>query len=103
MLGWIHCFVAHILESPQSYVEIGGLVVDESARGIVTLDRRLGADLANLLEKSGPIEMADCDVLPLLFACPSAVMREGRVNIGMGEVASPWSGAVAEGEISAGA
>ena len=77
--------------------------LDESARGIVTLDRRLGADLASLLEKSGPIEMADCDVLPLLFACPSAVMREGRVNIGMGDVASPWSGAMSEGEISAGA
>ena len=33
-LGWIHVFVAHFVESPNSYVEIGGLVVDENARGL---------------------------------------------------------------------
>ena len=33
VLGWIHVYVTHILESPVSSVEIGGLVVDESHRG----------------------------------------------------------------------
>jgi gamma-glutamyltranspeptidase/glutathione hydrolase len=70
--------------------------LDESGRGIVTLDRRLPADLAKLMEKLGPVEMGKSDVFPLLFACASAVMREGAVNIGMGEVTSPWAGAVAE-------
>ena len=33
VIGWIHGYVAHILEAPVSFVEIGGLVVDESHRG----------------------------------------------------------------------
>jgi GNAT superfamily N-acetyltransferase len=33
VVGWIHVYVAHIIEAPNSYVEIGGLVVDESQRG----------------------------------------------------------------------
>ncbi len=70
--------------------------LDESARGTVTLDRRLPADLVKLMEKTGPVEMGASDVYPLLFACASAVMREGTENIGMAEVTSPWSGAVAE-------
>ena len=32
-LGWIHVYVAHLIESPNSYVEIGGLVVDADTRG----------------------------------------------------------------------
>jgi len=32
----------------------------------------------------------------VLFASPSAVMHEAGRNIGMAEIASPWSGAVAE-------
>ena len=72
--------------------------LDESARGIVTLDRRLGGGLAKLMEKMGRIELGAADAFPLLFACCSAVMREAGVNIGMAEVTSPWSGAVAEGD-----
>ena len=71
--------------------------LDESARGIVTIDRRLGEGLARLIEgKLGPVEKAAADVFPMLFANPSAVMREGAINTGMGEVTSPWSGAAAE-------
>ena len=33
VVGWIHVYVAHIIEAPNSYVEIGGLVVDENHRG----------------------------------------------------------------------
>jgi GNAT superfamily N-acetyltransferase len=32
VLGWLHVFGEHLLEEPVSYAEIGGLVVDESAR-----------------------------------------------------------------------
>jgi gamma-glutamyltranspeptidase/glutathione hydrolase len=70
--------------------------LDESARGIVTLDGRLGGDLAKLMEKMGPVERGGCDVFPLLFGCASAVMREGAATIGMAEVTSPWAGAVGE-------
>ena len=34
VIGWIHVYVSHILESTNSFVEIGGLVVDEEQRGL---------------------------------------------------------------------
>jgi gamma-glutamyltranspeptidase/glutathione hydrolase len=71
--------------------------LDESARGIVTIDRRLGDGLARLIaQKLGPVEKGAADAFPMLFANPSAVMRANGVNIGMGEVTSPWAGAAAE-------
>jgi gamma-glutamyltranspeptidase/glutathione hydrolase len=71
--------------------------LDESARGIVTIDRRLGDGLARLIgEKLGPVEQGAADVFPMLFANPSAVMRQDGINTGMGEVTSPWSGAAEE-------
>lgn len=33
VVGWIHCYVSAILELPETFVEIGGLVVDENHRG----------------------------------------------------------------------
>lgn len=33
VVGWIHVYVSHIVEAENSYVEIGGLVVDEDLRG----------------------------------------------------------------------
>ena len=33
LVGWIHCFVCDLIEYPTTYVEIGGLVVDENYRG----------------------------------------------------------------------
>jgi hypothetical protein len=37
-------------------------------------------------------------VYPVHYACPSAVLRDpaAGLNFGMGEIASPWAGAVAE-------
>jgi len=71
--------------------------LDESARGIVTIDRRLGDGLARLIQgKLGPVEKGAADVFPMLFANPSAVMRQDGINTGMGEATSPWSGAAGE-------
>ena len=33
VVGWIHCYVSYLIEVPITWVEIGGLVVDESMRG----------------------------------------------------------------------
>ena len=33
VVGWAHIYIAEILEAENSYVEINGLVVDESLRG----------------------------------------------------------------------
>jgi hypothetical protein len=40
-------------------------------------------------------------VYPTNYACPSAVMRDSktRENLGATDVMSPWSGAVAEGDV----
>ena len=35
--------------------------------------------------------------LPMKFACPSTVLRDGDINSGATEVFQPWSEAVAEG------
>jgi len=71
--------------------------LDESARGIVTIDGRLSESLARHIAKElGPVEKGAADVFPMLFANPSAVMRRDAINTGMGEVTSPWSGAAAE-------
>jgi len=43
-----------------------------------------------------PLIPGETRAYPVLFASPSAVMREGVRNLGMAEIASPWSGAVAE-------
>ena len=32
MLGWVHVYGVHLLESPAPFAEIGGLVVDRNAR-----------------------------------------------------------------------
>jgi len=45
VLGWVHAFVAHRLESP-SFAELGGLVVSEGVRG-----RGIGRDLVAAAER----------------------------------------------------
>jgi GNAT superfamily N-acetyltransferase len=46
VVGWIHCFVSHLLEYPVTFVEIGGLVVDERVRG-----KRIGSGLVAAAEE----------------------------------------------------
>jgi gamma-glutamyltranspeptidase/glutathione hydrolase len=38
--------------------------------------------------------------LPMKFACPSAVLRDGATNSGATEPFQPWGDAVAEGDAS---
>jgi hypothetical protein len=47
-----------------------------------------------------PTHSAELVVYPTNFACPSAVLNDPRTGerFGMGDVMSPWSGAVAERE-----
>ena len=33
VVGWIHVYIAHLIEAANSYAEIGGLVVDDACRG----------------------------------------------------------------------
>ena len=41
-------------------------------------------------------EEARIQTLPMKFACPSIVLRDGETNSGATEVFQPWSDAVAE-------
>jgi gamma-glutamyltranspeptidase/glutathione hydrolase len=71
--------------------------LDESGGGTVTIDARLGPEVTAAVAAEGqPVESGETRAYPVLFASPSAVMREDGRNIGMAEVASPWSGAAAE-------
>ena len=42
-------------------------------------------------------EEARLQTLPMKFACPSVVLRDGTANSGATEPFQPWSEAVAEG------
>ena len=56
VVGWIHIYVAHIIEAENSYVEIGGLVVDETQRG-----QGIGTALVKAAER-WTIENGFCDI-----------------------------------------
>lgn len=71
--------------------------LDESGSGTVTVDARLPPEVAAAVAGEGqPVEIGQTRAYPTLFASPSAVRRESGRNAGMAEIASPWSGAVAE-------
>jgi gamma-glutamyltranspeptidase/glutathione hydrolase len=42
-------------------------------------------------------EEARIQTVPMKFACPSVVLRDGETNSGATEIAQPWGDAVAEG------
>jgi gamma-glutamyltranspeptidase / glutathione hydrolase len=71
--------------------------LDESGAGVFTLDHRLDPEIVDAVAVEGQLVLGEPRPYPVLFASPSAVMREGERNFGMAEIASPWSGALAEG------
>jgi len=70
--------------------------LDESATGVFTLDARLDPAIVAAVAALGPAATGEPRPYPALFASPSAVLRAGGRSVGMAEIASPWSGAVAE-------
>jgi gamma-glutamyltranspeptidase / glutathione hydrolase len=71
--------------------------LDESGAGVFTLDRRMDPASVAAVAAEGPIVLGEPRPYPVLFASPCAVLRERDRHIGMAEIASPWSGALAEG------
>jgi gamma-glutamyltranspeptidase/glutathione hydrolase len=71
--------------------------IDASEGAIVIADARLPAETRAALAAKFDVEEAHHQTLPLKFACPSVVLRDGATNFGASEVVSPWSEAVAEG------
>ena len=71
--------------------------IDASEGAIVIGDTRLPADTRETLAARFDYEEARVQTLPMKFACPSIVLRDGDTNSGATEVFQPWSEAVAEG------
>ncbi|MGY4280936.1 gamma-glutamyltranspeptidase/glutathione hydrolase [Bradyrhizobium sp. LM2.7] len=70
--------------------------IDASEGAVVIGDSRLPADARKALAARFDYEETQVQALPMKFACPSVVMREGDVNSGAVEIFQPWADAVAE-------
>jgi len=72
--------------------------LDVSGEGRAVLDARLSAATERAVAALMPVSRGPTSVYPVQFACPSAVLCDSAtgLNHGMGEIASPWAGAVAE-------
>ena len=74
--------------------------IDASGGESVGVDPRHQADVLRALGDEFPVNPTELVVYPTNFACPSAVLRnpaDGELQ-GIGDVMSPWSGAVAAEE-----
>src|SRR6266700_1788878 len=70
--------------------------IDASEGAVVIGDMRLPAQTRNSLREQFDYEEARIQTLPMKFACPSVVLREGTTNSGATEMFQPWADAVAE-------
>ena len=63
----------------------------------VSADRRLPDDVIAALTADGPTEIVEHAVMPINFACPNMILRDGHGHAaGISDAASPWSAAVAQ-------
>ena len=71
--------------------------IDVSDPDQVSADRRLDPEVLAALATDGPTERVEHGVMPINFACPNLIMVEpDGARCGISDVASPWSGAVAQ-------
>jgi gamma-glutamyltranspeptidase/glutathione hydrolase len=71
--------------------------IDASEGAVVIGDVRLPKQAREALRARFDYEEASVQTLPMKFACPSVVLREGETNSGATEIFQPWGDAVAEG------
>jgi gamma-glutamyltranspeptidase/glutathione hydrolase len=70
--------------------------LDASEGAVVIGDVRLPAPTREALRARFDYEEARIQTLPMKFACPSVVLRDGETNSGATEPFQPWSEAVAQ-------
>jgi gamma-glutamyltranspeptidase/glutathione hydrolase len=70
--------------------------IDASEGPVVIGDVRLAMKVHEALRAHFDYEEARVQTLPMKFACPSVVLREGGTNSGATEIFQPWGDAVAE-------
>jgi gamma-glutamyltranspeptidase / glutathione hydrolase len=71
--------------------------IDASEGAVVIGDVRLPMQAREQLRARFDYEEACVQTLPMKFACPSVVLREGGTNSGATEIFLPWGDAVAQG------
>jgi gamma-glutamyltranspeptidase/glutathione hydrolase len=72
--------------------------IDVSGPQGVTADRRLPDSVLAALSADAPVEVVEHGVMPLNFACPNLIHRDAEGGVvGISDVMSPWSAAVAQG------
>ena len=71
--------------------------IDASGGDTVGVDPRMPDAILQKLQSAFPVTLTELAVYPTNFACPSSVVQtaDGE-HFGVGDVMSPWSGAVAE-------
>jgi gamma-glutamyltranspeptidase/glutathione hydrolase len=70
--------------------------IDASEGGIVIGDVRLPCEVREALRAGFDYDEARVQTLPMKFACPSVVLRDGATNSGATDIFQPWAEAVAE-------
>ncbi len=75
--------------------------IDMSGTTPVIADERVPADALAALQRAFPTRTVRPSLFPYPFAVPSAVLRDGDLNMGCTEVMQPWADAIAEGRHSA--
>ncbi|MFL1462058.1 gamma-glutamyltransferase [Roseococcus sp. DSY-14] len=70
--------------------------LDVSGPEGVTADARLGEAVIAALAAEAPVEVVEHAVMPVNFACPNLILQQGGTRVGITDVMSPWSAAVAE-------
>ncbi|MCQ4158492.1 gamma-glutamyltransferase [Roseomonas sp. GC11] len=69
--------------------------IDVSGPDGATADRRLPPAVLAALEAQGGLQIVEHAVLPVNFACPNLILREGDGHAGISDAMSPWSAALA--------
>ncbi len=70
--------------------------LDVSGPEGVTADMRLGDAVIAALAADAPVEVVEHAVMPVNFACPNLILQQGGTRVGITDVMSPWSAAIAE-------
>ncbi|HEX2942753.1 MAG TPA: gamma-glutamyltransferase, partial [Rhodopila sp.] len=71
--------------------------IDVSSPDTVSVDWRMPSSIVEALAADGPLQVVEHGVMPINFACPNGIVRRSDGNgIGISDVGSPWSGAVAQ-------
>jgi gamma-glutamyltranspeptidase/glutathione hydrolase len=89
------CFVGAFGMTPEEAAHQPRIDVSDPA--VVNADPRLPADVLSALTTLGKVDVMEHGVLPVNFACPNMIqLRADGERVGMSDVFSPWSAAVAQ-------